>query len=260
MPQPSPPATTASVAPLAAFPTPPAAPSEGRSGYDKPPQNILDVMHAPSPPVAYVSPVHDTILLVSWQEYPPISRVATPFLRLAGVRVEPKNHSRHDTSGGYGIPPCATEYVLARVADGSEVRVALPPAACPGRPVWTADGKRFAFQNIAADAVELWLGDAANGEVHRVMGARLNPMLGRAMQWMPDQRTLLVKLVPDGLGPPPPPPIVPSGPSIQETNGAKGQSSTYETRDTLTSQYDEDLFDYLRSSMRLPALSPPSGR
>ena len=244
MPQPPPPATAASVAPLVAIPTPPAAPPEGRSGYDKPPQNILDVMHAPSPPVAYVSPVHDTILLVSWQEYPPISRVATPFLRLAGVRVEPKNHSRHDTSGGYGIPPCATEYVLARVADGSEVRVALPPAACPGRPVWTADGKRFAFQNTAADAVELWLGDAANGEVHRVMGARLNPMLGRAMQWMPDQRTLLVKLVPDGLGPPPPPPIVPSGPSIQETNGAKGQSSTYETRDTLTSKYDEDLFDY----------------
>jgi dipeptidyl aminopeptidase/acylaminoacyl peptidase len=173
-----------------------------------------------------------------------MSRVATPFLRLAGVRVEPKNHSRHDTSGGYGIPPCATDYVLARVADGSEMHVTLPPAACPGRPVWTADGKRFAFQNIAADAVELWLGDAMSGEAHRVPGVRLNPMLGRALQWMPDQRTLLVKLVPDGIGEPPPAPIVPSGPSVQETNGVKGQSSTYETRDTLTSKYDEELFDY----------------
>jgi dipeptidyl aminopeptidase/acylaminoacyl peptidase len=233
-----PPGTTASAA---------VAP-ETPSGYDKPPQNILDVLHAPSPPTAYVSPTHDTMLLVSWQDYPSMSRVATPFLRLAGVRVEVKNHSRHDTPGGYGITPCATEYAIARVADGTQVHVALPPGACPGRPIWTADGKHFAFQNIAADAVELWVGDATNGEAHRVAGARLNPMLGSTVQWMADQKTLLVKTVPDGLGAPPPAPIVPSGPSIQETNGQKGQSSTYETRDTLTSKHDEDLFDYYAAS------------
>ena len=177
-----------------------------------------------------------------------MTRVATPFLRLAGVRVEPRNHSRHDTPGGYGITPCATDYNLVHVADGSQVHVTLPAGACPGRPSWTADGKRFAFQNIAPDAVELWLGDAASGEVHRVPGVRLNPMLGSTVQWMADQKTLLVKLVPDGLGAPPPAPVVPSGPSIQETGGEKGQSSTYETRDTLTSKHDEDLFDYYVAS------------
>jgi hypothetical protein len=46
------------------------------------------------------SPTQDAILLVTWQDYPSISRVATPYLRLAGVCVEPKNHSRHDTPGG----------------------------------------------------------------------------------------------------------------------------------------------------------------
>ena len=86
-----------------------AKPAETASGYNQPPKNILDVMHAPSPPYPMVSPTQDTILLVSWQDYPPISRVATPFLRLAGVRVEPRNHSKHDTPGGYGITPCATE-------------------------------------------------------------------------------------------------------------------------------------------------------
>jgi dipeptidyl aminopeptidase/acylaminoacyl peptidase len=34
------------------------------------------------------------------------------------------------------------------------------------------------------------------------------------------------------------------GPSIQETEGQKGQSSTYENRDTLGSKHDEDVFDY----------------
>jgi dipeptidyl aminopeptidase/acylaminoacyl peptidase len=65
---------------------------------------------------------------------------------------------------------------------------------------------------------------------------------------MPDQKTLLVKLVPKGMGAPPPEPAVPIGPSIQETTGEKGQSSTYENRDTLGNKHDEDLFDYFALS------------
>ena len=226
----------------------PAKPAETASGYNQPPKNILDVMHAPSPPYPSVSPTHDAILLVSWQEYPSISRVATPFLRLAGVRVEPRNHSKHDTPGGYGITPCARSFDLVHVADGAQIHVALPAGACPGEPIWAADGKRFAFVNIAPESVELWIGDAKTGAAHRVPGTRLNPMLNDELQWMPDQKTLLVKLVPKGMGAPPPEPIMPIGPSIQETEGEKGQSSTYENRDTLGNTRDEDLFDYYAAS------------
>jgi len=205
------------------------------------------------PPQPDVSPTHDSILLVSWQEYPSIARVATPFLRLAGVRVEPKNHSKHDTPGGYGITRCATGFDLVNISDAaqghaSQIHVTLPAGACPGEPVWAADGKRFAFVNIAPDSVELWIGDAKTGEVHRVPEARLNPMFEDEMKWMPDQKTLLVKLVPAGMGAPPPEPIVPIGPSIQETDGEKGQSSTYENRDTLNNKHDEDVFDYFATS------------
>jgi len=226
----------------------PAAPQEGASGYNQPPKDILEVMHAPSPPVPEVSPTQDAILLVSWQDYPSISRVATPFLRLAGVRVEPKNHSKHDTPGGYGITPCARSFELVRIAGRAQIHVALPAGACPGGPLWSADGKRFAFLNIAPESVELWIGDGRTGEIHRVPGVRLNPMFDDALQWMPDQRMLLVKLVPKGMGAPPPEPVVPIGPSIQETTGEKGQSSTYENRDTLGSKHDEDVFDYFALS------------
>jgi len=225
-----------------------AVPAQSPSGYNQPPKEILDVMRAPSPPWPVVSPAQDTILLVSWQDYPSISRVATPFLRLAGVRVEPRNHSKHDTPGGYGITPCARAFDLVRVADSAGIPIALPEGACPGRPIWAADGKRFAFVNIALDSVELWIGDAKNGKVHKVPGARLNPMLDAEMQWMPDQKTLLVKLVPEGMGALPAESMVPEGPSIQETEGEKGQSSTYENRDTLNSRHDEDLFDYFAAS------------
>ena len=232
----------AQAAAQAAASTKGATSDEATSGYNTPPQAILDVMRAPAPPQPIVSPTHDSILLVTWQDYPSIARVATPFLRLAGVRVEPKNHSKHDTPGGVGITPCATSFDVVRVS-GQQMHVALPAGACPGAPDWAADGKHFAFANVAAESVELWVGDDA-GNAHRIPGIRLNPMFSEEFQWMPDQKTLLVKLVPKGMGAPPPEPVAPIGPSIQETEGQKGESSTYETRDTLTNKHDEDVFDY----------------
>jgi len=90
-------------------------------------------MLAPSPPVPRVSPTEDAILLVSWQDYPSIARVSSPFLRLAGARVEPRNHSKHDTPGGYGITPCARGFDLVPIArssgTGAQIHVALPAGA-----------------------------------------------------------------------------------------------------------------------------------
>jgi dipeptidyl aminopeptidase/acylaminoacyl peptidase len=221
-----------------------ALPVAAQSGYDKPPQNILDVMHAPALPVPVMSPTYDRMILGYMQNYPSIERVATPYLRLAGVRVEPKNHSKHDTAGGYGVTPCAIGFELVHIPDGAQTHVALPAGVCLSRPWWSADGKMFAFSNIAPDSVELWVGDATTGVAHRVAGVALNPMFGNDVQWMPDQKTLLVKMVPPGMGAPPPEPVVPIGPSIQETGGQKGESSTYENRDTLGNKHDEDVFDY----------------
>ncbi len=237
----SPPAPAPPVA--SAEPVSPAAPSAD-SGYDKPPQQILDVMLAPNPPRPNLSPTGDKLLLQSDDVYPPMSLVATPFLGLAGVRVEPGNRRKHDTAGGYGINLCVRDYTLVDVASSQTTKVALP-SGCAEQLQWAADGRHFSFWNATADAVELWIGDAASGAVHRVEGVRLNPMLGTSTtQWMADQKTLLVKLVPDHQGPPPVAPLTPPGPSIQESDGKKGQSSTYELRDTLKNKHDEDLFDY----------------
>lgn len=222
-----------------------AAPAPG--AYNQPPKAILDVMRAPSPPAPLFSPTRDRLMLVTLDDYPSIARVATPFLRLAGVRIEPGNRSQHDTPGGYGIPPCVSAIDLVQVADGRQTAVKLPVGACPRRPVWSADGQRFAFENITNAAVELWIGDAKTGAVRRLPGVRLNQMFGDQMQWMPDQKTLLVKLVVANKAPPVAAPGS-DGPGIQESLGAKGQSSTYENRDTLRNRGDEALFDYYGTS------------
>ncbi|MFP3270188.1 MAG: prolyl oligopeptidase family serine peptidase [Paraburkholderia sp.] len=234
------PTTTAAPAPAVA--------QSAASGYNQPSKAILDVILAPPQPAPVVSPSADRALLVTWQEYPSIARVATPFLALAGVRIEPANRSRHDTPGGYGIPACATRFELTRFAGGATLPVALPAGVCATRPRWNADGKRFAFENVTAHSVELWVGDGETGAVRRIPGVQLNPMFADELNWMPNQTSLLVKLVPAHSGPPPVATEASVGPSIQESDGKRGQSSTYEARDTLRNVQDEALFDYYGAS------------
>lgn len=234
------PTTTAAPAPAVA--------QSAASGYNQPSKAILDVILAPPQPAPVVSPSADRALLVTWQEYPSIARVATPFLALAGVRIEPANRSRHDTPGGYGIPACATRFELTRFAGGATLPVALPAGVCATRPRWNADGKRFAFENVTAHSVELWVGDGETGAVRRIPGVQLNPMFADELNWMPNQTSLLVKLVPAHSGPPPVATEASVGPSIQESDGKHGQSSTYEARDTLRNVQDEALFDYYGAS------------
>jgi hypothetical protein len=97
------------------------ATASASSAYNQPPKEILDVMRAPPPPSPSLSPTRDKLMLVTMDEYPSIAKVATPFLRLAGVRIEPGNHSQHDTPGGYGIPPCVSAIDLVQVADGKQL-------------------------------------------------------------------------------------------------------------------------------------------
>ncbi|XWW97254.1 hypothetical protein V2A60_005236 [Cordyceps javanica] len=218
------------------------------SGYKQPPPEILDVMRAPSLPIPVSSPSGDRIILVSLEKYPSISHIATPYLRLAGVRVETANHNRRNTAGGHGIRTFAYKLELVQVKDGKTVTIALPADARTTSPIWSADGRYFAFENITAASVELWIGDGQTGVARQVPGVRLNSLLEGEVTWMPSQKQLLVKLVPNGQNPPPVEPTVPPGPIIQETDGKKGQSSTYEARDTLKNKHDEALFDHYMAS------------
>ena len=218
------------------------------AGYDAPPPELLKVLKAPPPPSPDVDPTGRRLLLTTSQTYPSIERVARPYYKLAGVRLEPQNRSRHDTSGGYGIPACVADFTLVEIAGGKQTKVALPAGACPGGALWSPDGNRFAFQNVTADAVELWLGDAASGQAHKVPGLRLNPIFGYTVQWLGGSKTLLVKRVPEGQGAPPAEDATTTGPDIQQALGGQGESSTYEARDTLASELDEKRFAWYGAS------------
>jgi dipeptidyl aminopeptidase/acylaminoacyl peptidase len=233
-------------------------PAAALAGYDKPPEPLLGVMHAPLPAIPMLDPTRERMLLVEQSQYPSIDRVAEPYVKLAGLRIEPRNHSRHDASNGYGIRACLKGFTLEDVASHKQIPVSLPAKACPGTPYWSPDGRRFSFTNTTDDRTELWLGDALTGKTRRVEGVALNPVMENSVQWLHDSDSLLVKQVPANLGPAPKA-NASAGPEIKESIQGKGESSTYEARDTLASPDDEALFDYYATA-QLAVVDADSGQ
>ena len=57
--------------------------------YRQPPKEIADILNSPVTPITLISPAKDKILLAEPLRYPPISELASPMLRLAGLRINP---------------------------------------------------------------------------------------------------------------------------------------------------------------------------
>src|SRR5215475_2204549 len=153
--------------------------SFAQQGYKKPPKEVLDILNAPVTPNISVSPTRDNIILTTGLRYPPLADLSQPMLRLAGRRINPATNSPHRYQYSVAL-------TLKRVADGSEVKIDVPPGAKISGVEWSDDGKHFAFLNGTANRVELWVGDAATGKIHNVKGVVVNSVMGNTLSWMPD--------------------------------------------------------------------------
>jgi len=217
--------------------------------YKKPPQDVLKVLNAPPSPEVIVSPTGTQALFVERILYPPISDLAQPMLRIAGLRINPRNNGPHNAF----LYRSVTLRNL-NSSDTGEIRVKLPSGAEIMPPRWSPDGKQFAFANLTDTAVELWLGDASSGQVRPIKGVRLNAALTSLLhpsplQWMPDNRTLMIEAVPEGRTAPKEGFSIPTGPHTQESLGKAGPAPTYE--DLLKNAHDEELFDFYGTSQLL---------
>jgi dipeptidyl aminopeptidase/acylaminoacyl peptidase len=212
---------------------------QAQDGYQKPPKAILDVLDAPANPFVSVSPTKDRLLLATAVRYPSIAELAEPMLRLAGLRINPKTNGPHRITR-------ITALTLKTIADGREMKIALPPNANPGLPLWSNDGKQFAMLNTTANGIELWIGAPATGKIRKIAGVTINGAYGDPLGWMPDSQTMLVQTVVASRGPAPVAPSVPTGPNVQENYGKATPAMTFQ--DLLKNAHDEKLFDYYATS------------
>ncbi|HEY6351426.1 MAG TPA: prolyl oligopeptidase family serine peptidase [Candidatus Angelobacter sp.] len=222
--------------------------AQAAQGYHKAPKPIPEILDAPPTPLVLVSPKSDYLLVADRLGNPPLSDLAQPMLRLAGIRINPATNGRHH-------PPRLTGLHIVHVQDGPEQSIQLPQNAYIGAPEWSPDGHHFSFTNTTPAGIELWVGDAATAKASPIPNVKVNAILADSIQWMPDGSSLLVAAVPQTRGKPPVESTVPDGPIIQESDGKKAPAATFE--DLLQSPHDEDLFDYYATSqlLRVDALT-----
>jgi len=229
--------------------------------YQKPPKAVLDVLNAPVTPTLSLSPTHTFAVQAQPVRYPPIAELSQPMLRIAGMRINPKSNGLHNTVFNSSL-------TLRKVPEGTEIKVELPPNGKFSGAHWSPDGLHFAFTNSTSAGIELWIGDTT-GKTHKVEGVRINGVLaggggGRGgapvsndVQWMPDNKTLLVELTKPNRGAAPPTPAVPPGPHVQESLGGGAPEVTHE--DMMQNPHDEDLFVYYATS-QLATVDSESGK
>jgi len=208
---------------------------DGESSYRMPPKAIADLIDAPVTPNVSIGPDRRWMLIMGRPPLPPISELAQPELRLAGLRINPRTNgpSRH---------PYYTKLALKHICDQTEREISgLPDDGRISGIMWSPDGGRIALAVTRDTGIELWAAAVADGRAERPGQLRLNAAYGSTFCWMPDSRTLICKVVPNDRGPAPDAATIPTGPMIQENVGKKAPARTYQ--DLLQSPHDEALFE-----------------
>jgi dipeptidyl aminopeptidase/acylaminoacyl peptidase len=206
-----------------------------QTAYKLPPKAVVGIIDAPPTPSVDVSPPCDAILLIDYKAHPSIELLAKPFLRLAGLRTDPQIKGRQRLTQ-------YAQFTVKRIGSTTAVRIEAPDDLRIHTPAWSNDARYIAFAHDLADGTELWIADAATGKARPLPDVRLNDLFGRPFAWMNDNRHILVRVVPPGIGAAPKAPTAPAGPIIEETSGRMAKVWTYQ--DLLKTPHDADLFEY----------------
>ncbi|XAR58375.1 Acylaminoacyl-peptidase [Bertholletia excelsa] len=217
-------------------------------GYRLPPQEIRDIVDAPPLPALSFSPQRDKILFLKRRSLPPLSDLARPEEKLAGIRIDGQCNTRSRMSfyTGIGIHQLMPDGTL-----GPEKEVhGLPDGAKINFVTWSNDGRHLAFSvrvdedDVNSSKLRVWIAEVETGKARSLFQSPdiyLNAVFDNFV-WV-DNSTLVVCTIPLSRGDPPKKPVVPLGPKVQ-SNEQKNVVQVRTFQDLLKDQYDEDLFEY----------------
>jgi dipeptidyl aminopeptidase/acylaminoacyl peptidase len=221
--------------------------------YQIPDSDIVSIIDAPPTPAASLAPGRRFVALVHYESHPPISQLASPYLALAGLRIDPALGGRQRTSRLTGLSVIA-------LPGGQPRRIELPEGRSVSMPVWAPDGRRFAFTMDEPDGIAVWIADAQAATAAEVPGLRVRDVLGgdptsigSTVRWARDGATLLALGSP---APPAPPGREPIEPRTEETSGKRTQMATF--TDLLRTDADAAIFESLATTVPL-RVDPESG-
>ncbi|KAI0528954.1 hypothetical protein KFK09_001498 [Dendrobium nobile] len=217
-------------------------------GYHLPPKEIRDIVDAPPLPVLSFSPHKDKILFLKRRSLPPLSELARPEEKLAGIRIDGNSNARSRMSfyTGIGIHSLLNDGTL-----GPEKEVqGFPDGSKINFVSWSKDGCHLAFsirtdeEDNNCSKLRVWVADVDSGKARPLFQSDdiyLNAIFENFV-WV-DDSTILVCTIPISRGSPPKKPLVPSSPKIQ-SNEEQNIVQVRTFQDLLKDEYDKDLFDY----------------
>ncbi|XP_045796886.1 probable glutamyl endopeptidase, chloroplastic [Trifolium pratense] len=220
--------------------------------YRVPPPEIRDIVDAPLVPALSFSPYRDKIIFLKRQSLPPLTELARPEEKLAGLRIDGHCNTTNRMSfyTGLGIHQILPDGTL-----GPEVEIhGLPEGAKIHFITWSPDARHLSFsirvneEDDNTSKLKVWIVDVETGKA-RPLFQSPDVYLNAAFDsyiWV-DNSTLLVCTIPSTRGAPPKKPLVPDGPKIQ-SNEQKNIIQARTFQDLLKDKYDEDLFDYYATS------------
>ena len=215
--------------------------AQGALKYQLPPDEIVKIVDAPQTPSVSVSPDNTRLILIDRPDLITIRELSQEELRIAGLRINPafSGPSRQTYNKGFTV--------MNIDGTGKKEISGLPADPELGSPVWSNDGEKIAFTNRAASSYELWICDMETLNAEKIADNLNLVLVSRgAINWLPDNKSILFFIKDPGRGTRPVRDIVPEGPIVQENQGEKGQAATYQ--DLLKDPVDEEIFEFFSRS------------
>jgi len=207
--------------------------------YKIPPKEIVDIIDAPVPPPAIISPDGSYILPVKRRLYPPVTFLARPSAALAGLRIDTEHMALQRITQYHGLE-------LIDVKSGSVTHIEIPQNRLIDPPSWSFDSQHFAFTAESDKGLSLHVYDVASRKLRAFPDIHLTNVLGNPYRWLPDNTHLLIRLCEQGS-------TLPKdknsyiSPNLEETSGHAAKVRTFQN--LLKSAYDEKLFEFYGRSV-----------
>jgi dipeptidyl aminopeptidase/acylaminoacyl peptidase len=208
--------------------------------YQLPPQDIIDLVDAPSVPTMSISPANNAIAFIENRGLPALEDIAREELRLGGVRIDPITSGPSRASYGISVKLTDINGHNERIVTG------LPASAKIRNVRWSPDSRHIAFTHTYEKGIELWVINVQEARAWKISNQDVNNVLGGALTWSSDNATVFYSAVVADRPAVPERPRVAQGPVVQESSGRRAAVRTYQ--DLLKDQHDEVLFDYFMTS------------
>lgn len=209
-----------------------------QTNYQLPPKAIMDLATAPPTPTVMFTSDGTWMVIMQRNAFMSIEDLAQPELRIAGLRINPKSFA------GSRIP-FMVDVKFKNVKSGIEYVIkGMPKDSKISNLQFSPSEKKVGFIHQGTEGNEFWVADINTRSAERWGKASLNSTIGKPFQWI-DDNNILAKTVRLSNSPPQIS-AIPTGPTIQETDGVAAPAATYQ--DLLKNPGDAMQFEYYCSS------------